>query len=193
MGPDGGQGHDEVEAGYLEHALAHGPHDVLAAMLPQLAQIVSDDFYRGLFELLDQGPGGCDVRGSADLGRQVILVDEQEFEPSQHVFSDGHGIAAGKVALNHLVVEDCRRDLFLVLVEVAQVLPVGDELGGVLAARVGDSRVAKAGQQARSAVPGEDAYVVPKSIPMIRIGASSPAEAILSCGSAAVRWLGGML
>lgn len=76
---------------------------------------------------------------------------------------------------------------------MAQVLPVGDELGGVLAARVGDSRVAKADQQARSAGEGECSYVVPKSIPMIRIGASSPPEAILSCGSAAVCWLGGML
>lgn len=104
MGPNGGQGHDEVEASYLEHALAHGSHDVLAAVLPQRAQIVTDDFNRGLFELPDKGPGGCDVRGSADLERQVVLVDEQELEPSQHIFSDGHGIAPGKFTCSHLVV-----------------------------------------------------------------------------------------
>lgn len=71
-----------MEAGYLEHALTYCSHDVLAAMLPQLTQIVPNDFDRGLFELLDQRPGGHDVGGSADLERQVILVDEQELEPS---------------------------------------------------------------------------------------------------------------
>lgn len=101
MRPDGGQGHDEVEAGDLEHTLAHSSHDVLAAVLPQRAQIVSDDFYWGLLELPDQGAGGHDVRGSADLGRQVVLIDKQELEPSQHVFSDWHLITPGKVTLSH--------------------------------------------------------------------------------------------